>query len=44
LRGWLYCPTCKKVVVTEEELAEHEHHLTGAYLDEVISEEAPPGD
>jgi len=44
LRGWLYCPTCRRVLVTEEELAEHGHGITEAYIDDVISEEAPPGD
>jgi len=44
LRGWLYCPNCRKVIVAEEELAEHEDRLAEAYLDEVISEEAPSGD
>jgi len=42
--GWLYCTTCRKVVVDEGELADHEHQLAVAYVDEVVSEEAPSGD
>jgi len=44
LRGWLYCPTCRKVLTVEEELAKHEHNLTEVYVDDVVSEEAPSGD
>lgn len=44
IRGWLYCTTCRRVVVTDEELAKHGHGLAVAYVDEVVSEEAPPGD
>ncbi len=46
-QGWLYCLTCRKTIVDEEELEEHvrEHVvISGVIIDEAVPEEAPSGD
>ncbi|NAY89144.1 MAG: hypothetical protein GU347_00230 [Desulfurococcales archaeon] len=46
-RGWLYCLTCKKTIVDEEELEKHfmKHIIIGEILiDDAVSEEAHAGD
>ncbi|MCC6016761.1 MAG: hypothetical protein LM582_06950 [Desulfurococcaceae archaeon] len=46
-QGWLYCLTCRKTIVDEEELEKHfkEHIVvSGVVVDEAVSEEAPVGD
>ncbi|MCI4396274.1 MAG: hypothetical protein JHC28_01775 [Thermoprotei archaeon] len=46
-RGWLYCLTCKKTIVDEEELEKHfmKHIIIGEILiDDAVFEEAHAGD
>jgi thioredoxin-related protein len=46
-QGWLYCLTCRKTIVDEEELEKHfkEHIVvSGVVIDESVAEEAPIGD
>lgn len=45
--GWLYCVTCRKIILSEEELEKHikEHFVTSSvFIDDVIAEETPAGD
>ncbi|MCI4436589.1 MAG: hypothetical protein JHC33_07245 [Ignisphaera sp.] len=46
-QGWLYCLTCRKTIVDEEELEKHfkKHTIvSGVVIDEAVFEEAPIGD
>lgn len=45
--GWIYCISCRKVILSEEELENHlkEHIVvSGIVMDEAIAEEAPTAD